>query len=337
MLKRTLFQTMLPLVATMVFMTSGPGSQVEAQIVPGTGTRVSGYGDDFEDPSWKFVHNFPKSSREQDDQTRFPRGYSINKRWFESPKRGQPDELLRVKTPAGGIPGSEWSMSMRSLRTGVPGYISGEQNQDDLIMNGRRMSVSSSPSGVVRVYIPPFDEWENRSGASFGIRADCRTTIPDDEAKDLGPRKRRRLFSRKNSNKMKVEPYWPGFFICFNSKTDSRIKEDFAYVLIRGDHLGREVNGPRITKPGWWTFGMSCTPDGRIHYYASPGVDDLTPQDHITSQFAYGYKCEHFTTIFFNTVNSDNGRDWTTKWIIDDPALYTGGSNWIANKLGVRR
>ena len=312
-------------------------SDALAQVVPGTGKKVSGYGDDFEDASWKFVHNFPKSSREQDDQTRYPRGYAINKRWFESPKRGQPDEILRVKTPAGGLSGSEWSMSMRSLKTGVPGYRSFEQQQDDLIMNGRQIPVSMSPSGVVRVYIPPFDEWEDRSGASFGIRADCKTTIIDDEDDDFNPRKRRRIFARRASKKKKIEPYWPGFFICFNSKTDSRVKKDFAYVLIRGNHLGQEVNGPRITQPGWWTFGISCSPDGQIHFYASPGVDDLTEADHITSQYAYGYKCESFTTLFFNVVNSDNGRDWTTKWIIDDPALYSGGSGRIAINPSFRR
>jgi hypothetical protein len=27
-------------------------------------------------------------------------------------------------------------------------------------------------------------------------------------------------------------------------------------------------------------------------------------------------------TFFFNIVNNDDGRTWSTKWIIDDPELY---------------
>ena len=47
--------------------------------------------------------------------------------------------------------------------------------QDDLIVNvsGRLngyLPASSSPSVVVRVFLPPFDEWEQRTGNSFGLR-----------------------------------------------------------------------------------------------------------------------------------------------------------------------
>lgn len=45
-----------------------------AQFVPGTGIRFVGVGDDFEDPSWNFIHNFPKSSANLDGNTRAPLG-----------------------------------------------------------------------------------------------------------------------------------------------------------------------------------------------------------------------------------------------------------------------
>ena len=35
-------------------------------IVPGTGNKIDQVGDNFEDPNWGFVHNFPKSSDEID-------------------------------------------------------------------------------------------------------------------------------------------------------------------------------------------------------------------------------------------------------------------------------
>ena len=88
-------------------------------------------------------------------------------------------------------------------------------------------------------------------------------------------------------------------------------------VLSAGDFRGRQ-----ITTTGWWTFGMSVTPDGMVHYYASPGVDDLTEDDYITSQFPYDYRCERFRTFFFNTCSADDGKRWSTAFIVDDPKVY---------------
>ena len=65
-----------------------------AQLVPGTGMKLNQVGDDFEDESWKWVPNGAKASREQDEQVRSPTGFSTNKRWFESPKRGMPDHIV---------------------------------------------------------------------------------------------------------------------------------------------------------------------------------------------------------------------------------------------------
>ena len=66
---------------------------------------------------------------------------------------------------------------------------------------------------------------------------------------------------------------------------------------------------------------MSFTPDGRVHYFARPGVEDLTAEDHITSQSPYSFNCERLDTFFFNVVSGDNG-NWSTPWIIDDPKLF---------------
>ena len=71
---------------------------------------------------------------------------------------------------------------------------------------------------------------------------------------------------------------------------------------------------------------MSFTPDGMVHYYARPGVEELTAEDYITSQFPYGYRCERFRTFFYNVVNGDNGKTWSTTWIVDDPKVYVGAA-----------
>ena len=44
--------------------------------VPGTGEFLADCSDDFEDPDWKYILNLPKSSNEQDDNTRSPGGFS---------------------------------------------------------------------------------------------------------------------------------------------------------------------------------------------------------------------------------------------------------------------
>ncbi len=314
------------------------GSLVQAQHVPGTGSKSTTQSDDFETGNWKFNYNMPKSSREQDEQVRGPLAYSSNKKWREGPKRGTPDHVVRVETPPGGLEGSQYALSLKSLHTGIPGRVTYEQQQDDLLINTRPVPVSWSPSCVVRIYLPEWDQWEDRTGSHFGVRADLRTTIKKEEdlpitdprSRDGGRSNRGGLFGRLFRTAMvdTVEPYWPGMFIQFHSKTDGKFENDSAMIVVRGDHTGNVIPGPHISQPGWWTLGMSFTPDGAVHYYASPGVDDLTSADLITSQYPYGYKAHTFTTMFFNNVNNDDGKTWSTEFIIDDPAIYyAAGSN----------
>ena len=90
---RTLAVSLLPLFTLL------GGVLPAAPLVPGTGQQLTQVGDDFEDAEWGFVHHFPKSSEEQDEQKRFPTGRSTNGRWYEGIKRGQPDFMRVVPTP----------------------------------------------------------------------------------------------------------------------------------------------------------------------------------------------------------------------------------------------
>jgi hypothetical protein len=67
---------------------------------------------------------------------------------------------------------------------------------------------------------------------------------------------------------------------------------------------------------------MSFTPDAKVHYYASPGVDALTQADYITSTTPYNAQTQRLVTLFFNVVNMDDGRTWSTNWIVDDPEVF---------------
>ena len=109
-----------------------------------------------------------------------------------------------------------------------------------------------------------------------------------------------------STTKTVLETYWPGMSIQFH-KGDGEKKPNSAALVIRGGPSGHDFMGPKIDQVGWWTLGMSFTPDGRVHYYASPGVDPLTPEDRIASHFAYSYQCEQFNTAFFNVCSRDDG------------------------------
>ncbi|MEQ8785329.1 MAG: hypothetical protein RIC55_03485 [Pirellulaceae bacterium] len=290
-------------------------AQASEPLVPGTGTILKQVGDDFEDPDWKYIFNNPKSTEDNDKSQRLPAGKSVNGRWYEGAKRGHPDIVERVETPPGGLEGSTGSLLLRSVRTGIPGRPSHRMQQDDFIGNvnyrvGGSIPVSRSPSVVVRVFFPPIDTWEERSGPTFAFRSAVTTHINKPSGNG---------FFRGSS--YESETYYPGFFVELDSKKYNGRDYDSANFRIRASR-GGDFKGPQITQTGWWTMGMSFTPDGQVHYFAKPGIEDLTAEDHVTSQFPYGYRCEHFSTFFFNVCSVDDGRTWSTPWIVDDPAVY---------------
>ena len=170
------------------------------------------------------------------------------------------------------------------------------------------------PNVVTRVYLPPADQWEDRSGPHFGFRISTSTTAT--EVKSQG------FFGSRSETK--VEPYWPGMWIHFRSKTSRKFEEDSAFITVRGNRRGQDVRYKEIPEDqfGWWTLGLSVTPNGQIHYYAKPGVEDLTEADYLTSQFPYSYSAERFRTFFFDVCNQDDGKTWSTPFVIDDPELY---------------
>lgn len=300
-----------------LFVSLGSRTLAAEPLVPGTGVKIENVGDDFEDVDWQYVFNGPKSSRDLDHRDNEPGGESANGRWYEGMKRGHPDVIRRIKTPPAGLPGSRGALLLRSLHTGVPGQPSFKMQQDDFIADvnyrlGGAIHVTDSPSVVTRVYLPPVEQWENRTGPHFAFRVALMTTIvkrPDG------------AFSLLSSPRPIEEVYWPGMFIEFQSKTDG-FPHDYAYFRLRADSRGNDFKARQITTTGWWTLGLSVTPDGRVHYFAKPGVDDLTEADYIASQLPYGYQAEHLQTFFFNVCNGDDGRSWSTPWVIDDPTVY---------------
>ncbi len=283
--------------------------------VPGTGVELTNVGDDFEDPEWRYIPNNPKSTEDINERQNTPTGKAANGRWYEGIKRGHPDIVKRVATPPGGLPGSTGALLLQSLYTGIPNRPSYTMHQEDFIGNIQnrvgKISASQEPSVTTRVYLPPIDEWENRSGPHFAFRLALETTKMTT--------KQRFLFS---STERENEVYWPGLFILLESNHQTGDEHDYAYFRIRSNRNGGDFKGPAITTTGWWTLGMSVSADGAVHYYAKPGVEDLTADDYLTSQFPYGYRCERLRSFFYNVVNGDNGKTWTTPFIVDDAKVF---------------
>ncbi len=298
------------------FATSGLLAQ---PVTPGTGQYIDSVGDRFDDqPNWSFHYNLPKSSRNIDKQERGPLAVSSNGRWLEGPHRGTPDLMQIVSTPPGGLRGSDRSLLIQTQKPGVPGLISGKPQQDDIMVQvksilGQPIPASWSPNCTVRVHLPDYDEWENRTGTSFGFRMDC---------------------WGKKPGASEPEQFWPGLFINFRSKTDPRIKKDSAYLTVRGDHQGRDVKGLELA-PGWWTLGLSISSNGMCHFYARRGVDDLKEEDRLASYYCYGFRAERMDLFFFNVVSMDADDSSSTPWIIDDPEFFC--SMPVALTPGVRQ
>lgn len=306
----------LPLLALCAVFASGVASTRLAAalppLLPGTGQKVVQVGDDFEDPEWEFYTYLPKSAENINDNQYLPGGIAKNGRWFEGIMRGTPDVVKRVETPEGGLPGSKGSLLLRSLYTGISGRPSYRMQQDDFICDiserlGGMIPIAQQPNFVVRVFLPPVSKWERRSGPHFAVRAAIDTHTWEHE-------KGGRYWGR--------ELYYPGMFLEFETKESNGLGYDTAYVRIRANEYGQDYKGPQITKTGWWTFGMSFSADGKVHFYGKPGIEDLTQEDHLATHNPYGFRCERFKTFFFNVCSADDGRTWSTPFIIDDATLY---------------
>ncbi|MEZ6095822.1 MAG: hypothetical protein R3C03_16595 [Pirellulaceae bacterium] len=287
-------------------------------VIPGTGAELAEVGDDFEDEAWAYNQNLPKVYNHGDDalSKNLPLGESTNGRWHEGQKRGQPDIVARVETPPGGLVGSAGSMLLRSKITGSshPSY---QQQQDDFICNvaGRvgKIDVSRSPSVVTRVWFPPIEEWEERSGCHFAFRVSLEhdTTAIS--------RFRRASFSAEDG------VYWPGFFLnreLPKTNPDGSQTPGRFYFWMKATADSRALSGPEINQFGWWTLGISVSPEGQVHYYAKPGLEDLTAEDHVASAYPFGHHARRFRSFFFNVCSGDDGTTWSTPFIVDDPKVY---------------
>lgn len=298
-------------------------SNFRSYLPPGTGTRVAEFGDTFEEAGWTYNYNNPKLYNqyhnpgsgwvEKIHTSNTPTSVSANGRWIESPTRGHPDVVEQVRTPSGGLPGSQYALRIRTKDSGTPNLTQGTVQQDDLlnIVPGKtsaNLPLGQGLSVVTRIYLPPLSEWHDLKGFHIGFRVGA---------------------SGKDKNG-KSQNYWPGIWIWMDKSDNGQ--RHFRFT-VRANNEGSDVmaSEKKFTRTGWWTLGMSFNRDGSISYYASPGVDDLNVTDILTftagSQTAvatykpYGYEFTDLDYLFFSTGNTDG--QWSTEFIVDDVAVYS--------------
>ena len=134
----------------------------EANSLPnilGRTVRLDVLCDDFEDKDWHYDYH-----------------KHIGYRGFwRTDDRGEPDLLKRVDTPDGG---KVWSTGALEMRTNQNDNDR-EPNQDDLLTVefkdklGRELTRADQPVFIVRVWLPPFDQW-NIGLTIFGFRQTAR-------------------------------------------------------------------------------------------------------------------------------------------------------------------
>ncbi len=284
-------------------------------IVPGSGQIVEAVGDDFEDPNWGYQFNLPKVYNHKDDvlSKNFPGGMSLNQRWYEGMKRGQPDVIRRVTPPKGGIPGSTGALLLCSLRTGGQ-YPSNTLQQEDLIANVSqrvgKIPVSRGPNIVTRVWVPPFEEFEPRvNQCHFAFRMALEQ-----------PRFHQISYDPENEDHL----VFPGIFL--NLVRNPNAQKDGhpygIYFWMKATQRGTQIRGPLSTQTGWWTLGMSISADGKVNYFAKPGVEELAASDLIGSDYPFGKRANQFRNFFFNVCNGDDGKSWSSQFVIDDPTMF---------------
>jgi len=249
--------------------------------------------DDFEDENWHYDYS---------------KHTCFRKFWRGNPdvggsQRGEPELLARVPTPYGGKNGSSGALEIRTNK-----IDSGKvPDQEDLLtiefeeILGYKLSRIHQPVFIVRVWLPPFDEWGDTY--YFGFRLEASS----DNNGDYYPS----IWLKKEDN---YNPY-----IAVSIRTPQAVamtkyyKKNLCDIPIKG-----------INQDGWWTLAIAFDKSGVGYYYARSGSSDLREEDKIytTTRFEteYGIKDLHMDCINYNLFKIAYPKTGNTspRFVIDD-------------------
>lgn len=214
--------------------------------VLGRTVRLDVLCDDFEDKDWHYDYQ----------------KHVCYRGFWRTDDRGEPDLLKHVDTPIGGKVGSTGALEMRTNQNDNDR----DPTQDDLLTVefkdklGRELTRADQPVFIVRVWLPPFDQW-NIGLTIFGFRQTARLNDNSDYYQSiwLAHNGHKPLFFLRNG-------------IAYPNGTQVAFNDDRRYI---------------VTQPGWWTLAIAYDEKGAGHYYASPSTDSPTERNRMvdTTQF----------------------------------------------------
>ena len=85
------------------------------------------------------------------------------------------------------------------------------------------------------------------------------------------------------------------------------------------DRIERTVE---IAHPPAKVWAALTTAEGLSAWFGNQAQIDLRPGGSAGMKWDNGHTAEMLNTFFFNIVSPDDGRSWSTEWIVDDPTLY---------------
>lgn len=264
--------------------------------VLGRTVRLNALCDDFEDKDWHYDYQ----------------KHSCYRGFWRTDDRGDPKLLARIATPDGGKSGSTGALEIRTNNSDS----NHDPNQEDLLTVefnqklGSELTRADQPVFIVRVWLPPFDQWSKGQSLNFGFRQTARPSNGSE--------------------------YYASIWLYHNTPPVGQIEPGPRFVFRIGTDAPDVFDGP-IKQPGWWTLAIAFDEKGVGHYYARPGVDVPTEKDEMFSTVQFrpingtdNPLMDHMGYSFFSLSRS-KGDKVSPRFVIDDYEV------WIVsnNKLGV--
>lgn len=207
-------------------------------------------------------------------------------------KRG-PESLKPVDTPIGGRPGSHGALEMSRIDDPWQQEMLSPAFKNKL---GRALKREDQPIFIVRIYLPPFDQWGD--AYHFGFRQQTyakgiEKVIP--EAKD--------------------DKYSTSIWV---KKDGKKISFYFRAANVQPND---QPGGPAV-KPGWWTWAIAFDKNGIGHYYISEGTASPTKDDEVfdTTKFQPSNN-PHMEEIEYSYFAIARGGG-NPKFVIDDYEVW---------------
>ena len=236
----------------------------------------------------------------------------------KAPSAASPTRSKSIPTPPAACAGSQQALLLRTLNSGIPGYAlqrrpAGRPDRQLPRTPPRRHPRRRTPQ-LHRPRLPA-------AGRAVGTALRPAVRLPRQPVDGHHRRKTTGFFSSGSSTE--VEPYWPGMWIHFRAN---------AHQEHQGRHglhrRPRRPHGPRLPRPrdrpssAGGRSACRSPPTAWCTTTPAPASTSSPPPTTSRRSIPYSYTARDFRTYFFDVCNRNDGRTWSTPFVIDDPKLY---------------